>query len=64
MTRLSVSLGVRHDLVTKQQKQILYMIKISYEVDLLMNIKYKSHTTYLLLNICHLGCGFSLCYKP
>ena len=43
MTRLSVSLGVRHDLVTKQQKQILYMIKISYEVDLLMNIKYKSN---------------------
>ena len=43
MTRLSVSLRVRHDLVTKQQKQILYMIKISYEVDLLMNIKYKSN---------------------
>ena len=43
MTRLNVSLRVRHDLVTKQQKQILYMIKISYEVDLLMNIKYKSN---------------------
>ena len=43
MTRLDVSLRVRHDLVTKQQKQILYMIKISYEVDLLMNIKYKSN---------------------